>query len=251
MEKKRCPRVSIITVVFNEAETIGQTIASVASLTWPHVEYLVVDGGSGDGTVDILKRNEALISKWHSGPDGGLYDAMNKGMEMASGDYFWFINAGDEPASADILEKVFHEKDDADVYYGETLLIDADGEEIGLRRLAPPTSLTWKDFRFGMLVSHQSFIAARRVSKKYDLRYRFSADYEWCLHALRNAQEVRNTGLVLSKFREGGLTRQNILPGLRERFTIMVKYFGWLSAIFAHFRIAPRFFWFWMRHGRF
>ncbi|MFW6389248.1 MAG: glycosyltransferase family 2 protein [Marinilabiliaceae bacterium] len=251
MEKRQYPKVSIITVVFNEAETIGQTIRSVGSLTWPRVEYIVVDGESTDGTLDIIKRNQSLISKWHSGPDDGLYDAMNKGMEMASGDYFWFINAGDEPASPDILEKVFDEKEDADVYYGQTLLVDANGEEIGLRRLAPPTSLNWKDFRFGMLVSHQSFIAARRVSKKYDVRYRFSADYEWCLYALRNATEVCNTGLVLSKFREGGLTRQNILPGLKERFRIMMKYFGWVSTVLAHFRIVPRFFWFWIRHGWF
>jgi len=251
MKKKRYPKVSIITVVFNEAVTIGQTIRCVCDLTWPRVEYIVVDGGSTDGTVDIIRSYEDRITKWQSGPDAGLYDAMNKGMEMASGDYFWFINAGDEPASADVLEKVFDATDDADVYYGETLLVDAEGKEIGLRRLTPPPSLTWKDFRFGMLVSHQSFIAARRVSKKYDLRYRFSADYEWCLYALKNAKEVCDTGIILSKFREGGLTRQNILPGLRERCKIMVKYFGRISTILAHFRIVPRFFWFWIRHGWF
>ncbi|MGM0377122.1 MAG: glycosyltransferase family 2 protein [Bacteroidota bacterium] len=251
MEKKRHPKVSIITVVFNEAASIGQTIKCVGNLTWPEVEYIVVDGGSTDGTVDVIKSYENLISKWESGPDAGLYDAMNKGMEMASGDYFWFINAGDEPASADVLDKAFEKNDDADIYYGETLLVDADGQEIGLRRLSPPSSLTWKDFRYGMLVSHQSFIAARRVSKKYDLRYRFSADYEWCLYALSHASVVCNTGLVLSKFREGGLTRQNILPGLRERFSIMVKYFGRISTIMAHFKIVPRFFWFWIKHGWF
>jgi glycosyltransferase involved in cell wall biosynthesis len=246
------PSISIITVVFNEAEGFEQTVRSVAELSWPGVEYVVVDGGSTDGTLDVIRKYEDQIDRWISGPDDGLYDAMNKGMELATGDYFWFINAGDEPASGDILKKVFKDEEEgADVYYGDTLIMDADGHEIGPRRLSPPSKLSWKDFRHGMLVSHQSFIVSRRVCKKYDLRYRFSADYEWCLYALKQADCIRNTGLVLSRFREGGLTRQNILPGLRERFRIMIQYFGLAATIWAHFAIAPRCLWFWMRHGRF
>ncbi|MFO8001809.1 MAG: glycosyltransferase family 2 protein [Marinilabilia sp.] len=245
------PKISIITVVYNGAGTIGETIQSVAALTWPSIEYIVVDGGSTDGTPEIIKQHEDHISKWTSGPDDGLYDAMNKGMAMASGDYFWFINSGDEPASPDVLDKVFAGGKRADVYYGETMIIGPDGTEIGMRRLSPPQDLSWLDFRFGMLVSHQSFIASRSVTKEYDLRYRFSADYEWCLYALKNAREVKNTGIVLSRFREGGLTRQNILPGLRERFGIMEKYFGWWSTVMAHFIIAPKFFYFLIMNRRF
>lgn len=245
------PKVSIITVVFNDIRFIESTIKSIIALTYPNVEYIVVDGASKDGTLDVIKQYDKQIGKWKSEPDNGLYDAMNKGMEMATGDYIWFINSGDQPASSDILEKVFSNNKPAQVYYGETILIDEHGNEIGLRRLTPPKNLTWRHFKYGMLVSHQSFIASREVSKKYDLNYKFSADYDWCLYALKNASEIRNTGLVISRFREGGLTKQNILPGLKERFSIMVNNFGFAPTLLAHFVIAPKFFYFWIRNKRF
>lgn len=245
------PKISIITVTFNDVRNLGSTIRSVKDLTYPHVEYIVIDGGSSDGSVELIKQNEEYISKWISEPDHGLYDAMNKGLDRASGDYLWFINAGDEPAAPDILEKVFEDKGKADIYYGDTMLIDGAGNEIGLRRLSPPEDLNWRHFRQGMLVSHQSFIPSRKVIKKYDLRFRFSADYDWCLYALRKASVIRNTHLVLSHFREGGLTKQNILPGLKERFRIMVENFGFLSTLAAHLVIAPKFFYFWMKNRRF
>ncbi|WP_291855756.1 glycosyltransferase family 2 protein [Marinilabilia sp.] len=245
------PKISIITVVFNGAEALLHTLKSIASLTYSNIEYVIVDGGSTDGTVDIIRQNESIISRWVSEPDKGLYDAMNKGMNLATGDYFWFVNAGDEPASPEVLNDLFSEGHSADVYYGETLLINPDGSEIGLRRLSPPEKLNWRHFRRGMLVSHQSFIASRKVAKEYDLRYKFSADFDWCLHALRNASKINNTHKVLCRFREGGLTKQNILPGLRERFRIMVKNYGLISAIFAHFVIAPKFLWYWARNKRF
>jgi glycosyltransferase involved in cell wall biosynthesis len=245
------PKISIITVVFNGADTILPTIRGISALNYPNIEYIVVDGASTDGTVDILKEYENSITKWISEPDKGLYDAMNKGMEMATGDYFWFINAGDEPASPEVLNEVFPGQETADVYYGETMLIHPDGSEIGLRRLSPPEELNWRHFRGGMLVSHQAFIASREVAKKYDLRYKFSADFDWCLYALKHASGVINTGKVLCRFREGGLTKQNILPGLKERFRIMIKNYGLISTVFAHFVIAPKFFWYWARNKRF
>ncbi len=247
----REPIVSIITVVYNSADALRSTIRSIAALTSTNVEYIIVDGGSSDGTLEVINENREVIDRWISEPDDGLYDAMNKGMEMASGDYFWFINAGDEPAFPDVLEDLWRTVPFADVYYGETMVIDADGNEIGLRRLSPPEDLNWRHFRHGMLVSHQSFIASRKVAKKYDLQYKFSADFDWCLYALRNALEIRNTHKVLCRFRDGGLTRQNIVPGLKERFRIMVKHYGLISTLLAHLIIAPKFFWFWARNKRF
>ncbi len=245
------PKISIITVVFNGADTILPTIRSVSALTYPNLEFIIIDGASNDGTLAIIKENEPTITQWISEPDNGLYDAMNKGMDLATGDYFWFINSGDEPASEDVLEGLF-DRNPADVYYGETLLINPDGSEIGLRRLSPPEKLNWRHFRQGMLVSHQAFIASRKVAKKYDLRYKFSADFDWCIYALKHASAgIRNTGKVLCRFREGGLTKQNILPGLKERFRIMVKYYGLIPSVFSHFVIAPKFFWYWARNKRF
>jgi glycosyltransferase involved in cell wall biosynthesis len=245
------PGISIITVVFNGIKTIEKTIKSIVALTYPNVEYIIVDGGSNDGTLDVIKQYENHISKWISEPDQGLYDAMNKGLKMAEGDYLWFINSGDEPASPDVIHKIFSDPDAPDIYYGETMLIDNGGNEIGLRRLSPPEKLTWRHFRHGMLVSHQSFIPARRVIKKYDLSYKFYADYDWCLHALKQASDIRNTGIILSRFREGGLTGQNILPGLKERFRIMTGYYGLFPTMLAHFSIAPKFFYYWIKHKRF
>lgn len=235
------PKVSIITVVFNARATLERTILSVSALDYPNVEYIVVDGGSTDGTLDIIHRHKAQIHQWISEPDKGLYDAMNKGLKLATGDYVWFINAGDEVAAPQVLTRLFERSAGADIYYGDTMIVDLDGKEIGQRRLSPPKALKWTDFQRGMLVSHQSVLVARALAGPYDLKYRFSADYDWVLAALKKAGEVVNGQMVLSRFLDGGLTKKNILPGLKERFTIMRKNYGFLATIFHHIPISCRF----------
>lgn len=245
------PVVSIITIVYNGAETIEKTIKSVAALSYPHVEYIVVDGGSKDGTVDLIQKYPSHIARWISEPDKGLYDAMNKGIDLATGQYLWFINSGDEAASPDILNQIFAQCADADVYYGNTMLIDANGQELGQRRLTPPEHLTWKDFKNGMRVSHQSFICKKSLAPKYNLAYRFSADYEWCLLILKKAQSICNTHLTISRFLEGGLTKKNIVPGLKERFRIMRQHFGLITTLLTHIPLGLKLVWFIIRHKRF
>ncbi|MDR2926850.1 MAG: glycosyltransferase [Cytophagaceae bacterium] len=245
------PVISIITVVFNGVDTLERTLRSVAEQTYSHIEYIIVDGNSNDGTQYVIKQYEKYISKWISEPDNGLYDAMNKGIKIATGDYLWFINSGDEIASPDVIQKIFESPETADVYYGETVMVDNDGRIIGIRRLTPPDKLNWKDFRNGMLVSHQSVIVSRRISKTYNTAYRFSADFEWTLLALKYSKNTVNTCMILSKFLDGGLTKKNIVPGLKERFSIMKKYYGLLPTIFYHIPIGFRFMMYYIKNRRF
>lgn len=245
------PRLSIITIVYNGAGTLEKTILSIAAQTYPHIEYIVVDGASTDGTLDIIKNHSNTIAKCICEPDKGLYDAMNKGIDQATGDYLWFINAGDEVYDAHTVSRIFEQYAEADIYYGDTMMIDIDGNELGMRRLTPPKQLSWKHFAYGMRVSHQSFICRKSLAPKYNLNYRFSADYEWCLLALKKANTVCNTQLVLSRFLDGGLTKHNIVSGLKERFRIMVPHFGLIPTLLRHVVLGIKLFWFIVRNKRF
>ena len=245
------PRVSIITIVYNGISTLEKTIQSIASQTYKNIEYIIVDGSSTDGTVDLIKKYNSKISKWISEPDNGLYDAMNKGIDIATGDYLWFINSGDEIYSPETLTMLFTNNPLSDIYYGDTIMIDDQGAEIGKRRLTPPSNLTWKDFRKGMRVSHQSFICSTRIASKYNVNFRFSSDFEWCLMALKKADSVCNTNLILSRFLDGGLTKKNIVPGLKERFKIMTEHFGYIPTISSHFMLGIKLVWFIIFNRRF
>ncbi len=247
------PLISIITIVFNGKDTLQKTIDSIACQSYFNIEYIIIDGASSDGTIDLIKTNNIAVSKYISEPDDGLYDAMNKGLKLATGDYVWFINSGDEIYNSETVATFVDGFSEQwpDVIYGDTVMIDEVGNEIGERRLQPPLNLTWKDFKNGMLVSHQSILVSTRIAQLYNTRYRFSADFEWCLQALKDAQNIYNSGLILSRFLDGGLTKQNIVPGLRERFDIMRRYFGLIPTILKHIPIGIRFFWYVLRNKRF
>ena len=247
------PKISIVTIVYNGASTIEKTIKSVAAQSYPNVEYVIIDGGSDDGTIGIVKSFSGSVSKWISEPDKGIYDAMNKGIELSTGDYLWFINSGDEVYAPDTLERIFNTSNSPfhDVYYGDTVMIDSEGNEIGSRRLTPPSALSWRDFKNGMLVSHQSIIVSKKVASLYDTRFKFSADFEWCLVAMKKADRVINTHQILSRFLDGGITKQNIATGLKERFKIMSHYFGLAPTLSRHVVIGSRFLLYLIRNRRF
>ena len=99
------PTFSIITITYNAVRLV-QTLLNVLSQSYPNIEYIVIDGGSTDGTVDIIRRYESGLAYWVSEPDKGIYDAMNKGLQKATGDYVWFINAGDTLCSSDTVQSV-------------------------------------------------------------------------------------------------------------------------------------------------
>lgn len=246
------PKISIITVVFNGEDHIGRTIESVIGQSYGNLEYIIIDGKSTDRTLEVVdsyKGVDQLISE----PDTGLYDAMNKGLKMASGAYVWFLNSGDEVYQADTVERLVAglEGEEPDVIYGGTMIIDENQNEVGDRRLKPPEKLTWLSFRQGMVVCHQSIIVKKELAPEYNLEYRLSADIDWAIRASKNAEKIHNSGLILSRFLEGGMTRHNIKAGLKERFRIMTGYYGFVPTVLRHFVFGIRLTNFFLRHRRF
>lgn len=240
------PKFTIITITFNAARWLERTAVSILSQSYPNIEYLIIDGGSKDGTVDIIKQYAPGIAYWVSEPDKGLYDAMNKGLKQATGDYVWFINAGDTLQSAATVQriamKIGKRSSLPDVIYGETSIVDAEGKPLGMRRLKAPKQLSWKSFRMGMLVCHQSFIAKRTIAPEYDLHYRLSADYDWCIRCLKQAKSIYNTKMILSNYLEEGLSTQQRKASLKERYEVMCKYYGKFATIILHGWFALRFY---------
>ena len=233
------PKFSIITVTYNAGKVLEDTIQSVVFQTYRNVEYIIVDGGSTDNTLDVVHKYQERISKVISEPDKGLYDAMNKGIRMATGDYLCFLNAGDELHENETLQKIVYTlkgKELPDVIYGETAIVDEEGHFLHMRRLSTPEHLHWKSFKEGMLVCHQAFFSRRELAlaNPYDLRYRFSADFDWCIRIMKQSKDLHNTHLTLIDYLNEGMTTQNHKASLKERFRIMTKHYGWISTILHH-----------------
>jgi glycosyltransferase involved in cell wall biosynthesis len=244
------PRISIITVVFNGEKHIGRTIESVTGQTYKQLEYIIIDGKSTDNTLEVVKGYKG-IHQVISEPDTGLYDAMNKGLKFATGDYVWFLNSGDQIYHKDTVEKMVGGLEGMpDIIYGGTMIIDEEQNEIGDRRLKPPDKLTWRSFRQGMVVCHQSILVKRDRAPEFNLDYRLSADIDWAIRSAKGAEQIHNTHLVLSRFLEGGLTAHNIKAGLKERFKIMRRFYGLIPTVLRHFVFGIRLTNFYLRNRR-
>lgn len=231
------PKFSIITVTYNAGAVLEDTIQSVITQTYRNVEYIIVDGGSKDHTLDIINRYREHIHTLVSEPDKGLYDAMNKGIRLATGDYLCFLNAGDELHEDDTLQLMVHSitgTELPDVLYGETAIVDEEGHFLRMRRLSAPENLNWKSFKDGMLVCHQAFFPRRELAEPYDLRYRFSADFDWCIRIMKKSHTLHNTHLTLIDYLNEGMTTRNHRASLHERFRIMCRHYGYLSTLARH-----------------
>ena len=200
------PKFSIVTITFNAAKDLEPTIKSIIEQDYDNIEYLIIDGGSKDDTLKIAEKYSTNIDYIVSGKDNGLYDAMNKGLRAATGDYIWFINAGDALHSPFVVREIVSLLKDKNelptVIYGETAIIDENRRFIGMRRLKAPEKLTWRSFMMGMLVCHQSFIVRKDIAGEYDLTYRFSSDFDWCIRAMKQKGEILNSKIGRASCRE-------------------------------------------------
>lgn len=243
MEATR-PLFSIITVTYNAEATLPPTLDSVASQTCDLYEHLVIDGDSTDGTLKLLRAFNNPLMGFHSSPDQGIYDAMNKGLAEARGDYVIFLNAGDTFHSRETLQLIadtIMEHDYPGVVYGQTDLVDTDRRRVGARHLTAPENLTLQSFAQGMVVCHQAFVALRKLTAPFDIRYRFSADYEWCIRVLQHSRCNILISEVIIDYLKEGMTTRNRRRSLMERFRIMSYYYGFFPTLLRHFRFIPRY----------
>lgn len=250
---------SIITCTYNAAKEVGRTLDSVLAQTYHHVEHLIIDGASKDATMQLVRAYERESEEAEndhelvviSEADSGLYDAMNKGIGMAKGDYVVFLNAGDVFPSPDTLELIAGSVGDGEalpgVLYGDTDIVDNAGRFLRHRRLAPPAEgLSWHSFSEGMLVCHQAFYARTDLAKRnlYDLSYRFSADVDWCIRVMKEAERqglpLKYVGMVVVNYLDGGLTTKNHRRSLRERFQVMSHHYGLPMTLWKHFTFLFR-----------
>jgi glycosyltransferase involved in cell wall biosynthesis len=243
------PFLSIITVTFNAERYLERTIQSVLAQHVQEFEYLVIDGGSTDGTLGIIQDHASRINHWISEPDRGLYDAMNKGLRLAKGQYVWFMNAGDEIFAPDVVAKLYEAfAQEADVCYGDALFVHEDGSALGLRsQVTPhllPLRLRWQDFRLGMVVCHQSFVVRRRLAPEYLLQHRYSADVDWEIKCLKASKKVVRLPLPLARYLTGGYSVKNLRRSLQDRFVVLRRHFGLCPTLWAHVQIAWRGLWF-------
>ncbi len=228
------PMLSIVTVVYNSEQYLERTILSILNQTFKDVEHIILDGNSKDKTLDIIQKFNDQIAYWKSEPDKGIYDAMNKAQNFATGKYIMFLNSGDEFCDNNVLENIFKINTTSDVYYGDTLITDEQGNPLRNRRLRPPQKLNWKDFRYGMLICHQSIIVKRELSKQYNIEYKIAADIDWAIRSIRDAKAITNTHINISKFMEGGMSSQHHQRGLQERFEILTKHYGLIPNVLTH-----------------
>jgi len=246
----KLPILSVITVVYNNVNDIERTLLSVLNQTYGGIEYIIVDGLSNDGTLEIIKRYEARIAKLISEKDKGIYDAMNKGLTLASGDYVIFMNSGDEFFATDTVAQVFATVPDADIYYGETEMIDDGGNSLGQRRHKAPQTFTWRGFKLGMSISHQAIYIKRSLIAPYDPKYQLSADIDWIIRAAKKAKIIVNVNRYVAKYLVGGMSKAKHKQSLLERFDIMKRHYGLVPTVFNHVVIAFNLGWYWLKNKR-
>ncbi|PRY89523.1 glycosyltransferase family 2 protein [Marinilabilia salmonicolor] len=208
-------RISLITVTYQSAETLKDTIESVRRQRFDDLEYIVVDGGSVDGTLDILKNSSDVVDRWISEPDNGIYDAMNKGIALASGEVIGFLHADDMFANGEVIGNVLDRYDDSKFHllYGDLEYVRSENPE-QVVRFWRSGSFRRQQLQRGWMPPHPTVYVRREFFEKiggFNTEYRISADYEWLLRALSfPSVKVEYLPEVLVRMRMGGASNKSL-----------------------------------------
>ena len=239
-------KISIITITFQAEAYIQRTLDSVhAQGHRDQFEYIIVDGNSRDQTMSLIQNASIKPDVLISEVDQGIYDAMNKGLAKAKGEYVMFMNAGDEFASDDTLKTILnHLSKNQDVLYSDANFVDLKGNFMGKRSEATPhqlpQNLTWRDFKFGMLICHQSFICKKSIAPFFSLEYQLSSDIDWEIQCLKAANKISYMPEPICNYLMGGASVKNLKRSWLERFQVLSKHFGLVQTIMNHITIIFR-----------
>jgi len=232
------PAVTVVTVTYNAAKTIARTIDSVLAQTYDNVEYLVIDGGSTDETLDILKSYGTRVS-WLSEPDRGIYDAMNKGIGRAKGEWIHLLNGDDWYVAPDVLEKAVPHLDPTRTTYFDMIRVGADGSTVLQNRNVRPWMLFVSAF-----LPHPALIVARSQYDAvglYDLRYKIAADHDVILRLVRKFPP-KHVPFVLTNMDQTGMSARLLSTSLEE-FTVVTKRNGLPGPLADGLRNLKRIWW--------
>lgn len=222
-------KIAIITVTLNAEKLLISTINSVVKQTLKNFEYIIVDGGSTDNTLSVIKRYADCDTRvrFISEKDNGIFDAMNKGLALASADYVLFLNAGDVFASDDILKKIFNREGDFDLYYGRVNLINESGNVLKIPTV--PKKLNMKKILKGwgaIPVCHQAFIPKRILCHPYDLKFKYHSDFDWMIKIVKKAKNIINVNLEISNYLIGGYSLKHTRQVWKDRLLIVKSNYG-------------------------
>lgn len=213
-------KISVVTVCYNAVSTIEQTILSVINQTYSNIEYIIIDGGSTDGTVDIIKKYTDKIAYWISEPDKGIYDAMNKGIDKASGEWINFMNAGDSFYESSTIESFISKvSPNTDIAYGDTMVLMSVGR---LLKRAKDLNLIMK----GMVFGHQATFVKMRLMKKtkFDVSFRSSGDYNFLYQMYQEGYSFEYIHLIIANYDgEQGMSLDNWFTVKKEDARIQGK----------------------------
>lgn len=244
MKSPKSPLFSIITVTFNAGATIKATLESVNGQTFDDYEHLIIDGESTDCTMDIVNSYRNSKSVVISEKDDGIYDAMNKGLSIAKGEYFIFLNSGDRFPDSETLAHYasgINANDLPGIIYGQTRLVDIHGNYVGERHLRAPEKLTLDSFKNGMVVCHQAMAVNNKIALLFNRKYKYSSDYEWVIVCLQHSKKNVYLNEITVDYLCEGATTSHHKESLYERFCIMSTYYGVFPTIFRHVKFAFRY----------
>ena len=208
------PLVSIISVVLNGADTFEETIVSVKEHLTSEIEYIVIDGGSRDGTLELIRRHEPIIDYWISEPDKGIYDALNKGLKAARGHFFFVLNVGDK-----LIELPYSELVEAKQQGGDVILFDV----LLSNKKIIKSQIDYRT-RFGNTIHHQGAFYRRELNVTFDLRYKVYSDFDLNQKLVLQRKKFIKFNKVISYHALDGISNERKYRG--EYFSIIRKNFG-------------------------